>query len=204
MGRLFKTKNVFGGVLLSFTLFLIGCNSGGSENYRPYNSNSSNSYNSTSASTDSVEPVKKDTLKWRVEETVDEMTDTKNVLKTLHSENEVEFASPYSGGAFLDICVKYVQRTGTEVFVKLSKGQLFASEYKGTDFVTVRFDDDAAQKFHVTEPADGSNDILFIDNARGFINRAKTAKSIKMEVPVYREGTPLFTFKVDEPLTWEY
>ena len=146
----------------------------------------------------------KDSVRWQVSESVDEMTDSKNVWKSLVSENLVHFSFPYEGGSSLNVCVRYMKKYGTNVILTISKGQLLSNEYNGTNYVTVRFDDDAPQKFYTTEPADGSSDCLFLTNARKFIKRAKTAKSIKIQVPVYQEGNPTFTFKVDVPLTWEY
>ena len=97
-----------------------------------------------------------------------------------------------------------MKKYGNDVILTLSKGQLLSNEYNGTNYVTVRFDDDAPQKYYTNTPADGSSNVLFLNNAKKFIKRAKTAKTIKIQVPVYQEGTPIFTFKVDVPLTWEY
>lgn len=151
------------------------------------------------------EPViEKDSVRWQVSESVDEMTDSKNVWKSLVSENLAHFSFPYEGGSSLNLCVRYMKKYGTDVILTISKGQLLSNEYNGTNYVTVRFDDDAPQKFYTNDAADGSSDYLFLRNARKFIKRAKTAKSIKIQVPVYQEGNPTFTFKVDVPLTWEY
>lgn len=145
-----------------------------------------------------------DSIRWQVEESIDEMTDTKNVWKSLVSENLAYFDFPYEGGSFLKINVRYMKKYGTDVYITLSSGQLLSNEYNGTNYVMVRFDDDAPQKFYTNETADGSSECLFLRNGKKFIKRAKTAKSIKIQVPVYQEGNPIFTFKVDVPLTWEY
>ena len=145
-----------------------------------------------------------DSLRWQVTESIDEMTDTKNVWKSLTSENFAYFDFPYEGGSFLRIDVRYMKKYGTDILLTLSQGQLMSNEYNGTNYVMVRFDDDAPQKYYTNEPSDGSSNCLFLRNAKKFIKRAKTAKSIKIQVPVYQEGNPIFTFKVDVPLTWEY
>lgn len=148
--------------------------------------------------------IEKDSTRWLVKESIDEMTDSKNVWKSLDSENLAYFSFPYDGGSSLNLCVRYMKKYGTDVILTITKGQLLSNEYNGTNYVTVRFDDDAPQRFYTNDAADGSNDYLFLRNARKFIKRAKTAKSIKIQVPVYQEGNPTFTFKVDVPLTWEY
>ena len=133
-----------------------------------------------------------------------EVADTKNVWKSLTSENFAYFDFPYEGGSFLRIDVRYMKKYGTDILLTLSQGQLMSNEYNGTNYVMVRFDDDAPQKYYTNEPSDGSSNCLFLRNTKKFIKRAKTAKSIKIQVPVYQEGNPIFTFKVDVPLTWEY
>ena len=145
-----------------------------------------------------------DSLRWQVTESIDEMTDTKNVWKSLTSENFAYFDFPYEGGSFLRIDVRYMKKYGTDILLTLSQGQLMSNEYNGTNYVMVRFDDDAPQKYYTNEPSDGSSNCLFLRNTKKFIKRAKTAKSIKIQVPVFQEGNPIFTFKVDVPLTWEY
>lgn len=152
----------------------------------------------------SVSTPKDDVVKWEVRESVDEMTDSKNVWKSLVSENEVEFSFPYDGGSSLKVEVRYMKKYGNDVLLTISKGQLLSNDFNGNNFVTVRFDDDEAQKFYTSSPSDHSSDCLFLKNPGKFIKRAKTAKSIKIQVPVFQEGNPMFTFKVDEPLTWEY
>ena len=148
--------------------------------------------------------IEKDSIRWQVIENIDEMTDSKNVWKSLVSENFAYFDFPYEGGSSLTVEVRYMKKYGNDVILTLSKGQLLSNEYNGTNYVTVRFDDDAPQKYYTNTPADGSSNVLFLNNAKKFIKRAKTAKTIKIQVPVYQEGTPIFTFKVDVPLTWEY
>lgn len=161
-----------------------------------------NSEDNQSVSTESNK--NDDLVEWKVRESVDEMTDTKNVWKSLESENEVEFSFPYDGGSSLKLEVRYMKKNGTDVILTISKGQLLSSEVIGSNYITVRFDEDAPQKFQTSSPTDGSSDCLFLKDEQKFINRAKTAKSIKIQVPVFQEGSPLFTFKVDMPLTWEY
>ena len=145
-----------------------------------------------------------DGSKWEESESIDQMTDTKNVWKTIMSDNEFDFDFPYQGGSSLKITVRYMQKYGTDVILTITNGQLLPSEYNVSQRISVRFDDDEPIKFHTKHPSDGSTETLFIQNASKFINRAKTAKSIKIQVPVFQEGNPIFTFEIAEPLTWDY
>lgn len=188
------------GIIIFLSLILSWCTSDDSGAIE-----TTNEANESNSETSVVEvEAGVDSVCWQVKESIDEMTDSKNVWKSLNSENLVHFSFPYEGGSSLNLCVRYMKKYGTDVILTISKGQLLSNEYNGTNYVTVRFDDDAPQKFNTNYAADGSSDYIFLRNARKFIKRAKTAKSIKIQVPVYQEGNPIFTFKVDVPLTWEY
>lgn len=142
--------------------------------------------------------------RWNETSEKDEMTDVMSYWSTLISDNTVYFDFPYEGGSELKITVRYMKKYGTDVIISISQGQMLCNEYNGTNYVTVRFDDTPAKKYYTNEPADGSPDNLFLNNPKDFINRAKTAKTIKIEVPFYQEGNHVFTFTVDEPLKWEH
>lgn len=141
---------------------------------------------------------------WKETISEDEMTDSKNIWKEVVSDNEIEFDFPYNGGSNLTITVRYMKKYGTNVLISLSKGQLLCNDYNGTNYINVRFDSNPPIKFTTSEPSDLDSNTLFISNPKRFIREAKKAKTIKIEVPVYEEGLPLFTFTLDEPLTWKY
>jgi low affinity Fe/Cu permease len=139
---------------------------------------------------------------WTERTSKDEMTDETNVWMSLLSDNEYEFDFPYNGGSKLQIDVRYRKQDGTQVILTLSKGQLQTTGFDNGHKVVVRFDEDAPMSFTTSEPSDYSTSYLFLNNPRKFINRAKTAKKIKIQVPVYDEGQPVFEFSPAEPLVW--
>lgn len=141
---------------------------------------------------------------WVKRTSSDEMTDETNVWMSLLSDNQHEFEFPYHGGSKLQIDVRYRKQDGSQVILTLSRGQLQTTNFSNGNNVIVRFDEDAPVTFSTTEPADYSTSYLFLNNPRKFINRAKNAKKIKIQVPVYDEGQPVFEFEPAEPLTWEY
>lgn len=139
--------------------------------------------------------------KWTESTSKDEMTDETNVWSTLTSDNVFEFQFPYDGGSRLTINVRYRKQDGNQVILSINKGQLLPSDYNGNN-VVVRFDDDAPMTFTTKESADYNSNLLFLNNPQKFINKAKTAKKIKIQVPVFEEGQPLFQFEPAEPLRW--
>ena len=101
------------------------------------------------------------------------------------------------------VTVRQTKKSGTDVILGISKGQ-FNTDIINGQYVSVKFDDNAAKKYKTYSADDGSLDVLFIDNAKDFIAKAKTAKTIKIEAEFYQEGNRLFTFTADKPLKWEH
>ena len=137
---------------------------------------------------------------WEYDSKDDEMTNSKSYFATILSDNGEVFTFPYEeeGGSHLMVTVRQAKRSGTDVILGISKGQ-FNDQY-----VSVKFDDNAAKKYKAYSADDGSLDVLFIDNAKDFIAKAKTAKTIKIEAEFYQEGNRVFTFTADKPLKWDY
>lgn len=139
---------------------------------------------------------------WSYENEVDEMDGSTTKRAIIESSNEVEFDFPYQGGSTLGICVRKTKKYGNEVLISISNGQFLCNDYNGTNYVTVRFDNNAPVKFLTTEPADYSSDVLFLENSKKFIKLAKNAKTIKIEAPFFDNGSYVFTFNANKPLVW--
>lgn len=161
---------------------------------------------SLSSSTTSVkeETNNKKIKTWELKEEKDPMSDKIIYFANIESDNEEQFEFPYHGGSRLIVCVRKSPKYGDDVILKITNGQLLSSEYESNNQVSVRFDDKPAKKYRTVEPADLSPDQLFLRNAKDFINNAKTAKTIRIQVPVYQEGDRIFNYRLDEPLKWEH
>lgn len=150
---------------------------------------------------DSIE-LAKSLPHWIKRTNQDEMTDETNVWMSIVSDNQHEFDFPYNGGSILQIDVRYRKQDGNQVILIISKGQLLTTNFNDENNVIVRFDNDAPMTFSTSESSDYNSSYLFLNNPRKFINRAKTAKKIKIQVPVFNEGQPIFEFSPAEPLQW--
>lgn len=139
---------------------------------------------------------------WNYESEIDEMDGSTTKRAIVVSSNIVEFDFPYNGGSTLGICVRKTKKYGTDVMISISNGQFVSSEYNGTNYVTVRFDNNAPIKFTTVEPSDYSNDLLFLENSKKFIKLAKNAKTIKIEAPFFNDGWRVFRFNAKKPLKW--
>lgn len=132
----------------------------------------------------------------------DEMTDTKNIWATITSDNYITQDFPYEGRTRATIIVRYMKKYGYDVLIQISQGQMNGREYYSTNYVTARFDDGNPKKYYFNESADGDSKVVFLRNHSEFIKNCKKAKDIKIDLPLYQGGRPVFTFHVDEPLVW--
>lgn len=159
---------------------------------------------------DSIEVIEDEILKkpelskvvWDFTITKDEMTDTKNIWATIRSDNFISQDFPYEGYTYASITVRYMKKYGYDVIIQITKGQIDGREYYGTHYVTARFDDGSPKKYYFNKAADGSSEMVFLRNYSDFIKRCKQAKNIKIDIPIYKSGRPVFSFHVDEPLVW--
>lgn len=141
-------------------------------------------------------------VQWSISTERDAMTDSKNIWAKIQSDDYVTQAFPYEGYTYASITVRYMKKYGYDVLIEITKGQITGNSYNGTNYITARFDDGSPQKYYFNESADGSSDVVFIRNTSDFIKKCKKAKNIKIDLPLYQGGRPVFSFHVDEPLVW--
>ena len=116
-----------------------------------------------------------------------------NVVNT----NTISLGFPYEGAQHATLYIREHPQHGKDVILTIEKGQLLGSDYHGK--VLVSFDDDKPRAFSSVRPADLSSDALFLRGGAFpvFINRLKTAKTLRIEVPVYQAGNQVLVFDVD-------
>ncbi|MBO4611995.1 MAG: hypothetical protein J5671_02365 [Bacteroidaceae bacterium] len=138
---------------------------------------------------------------WNFSFSQDEMTDTKNIWASLRSDNYVNQDFPYEGDTYAHLTVRYMKKYGYDVLVQIDRGQIIHN-YGSSNYVSVRFDDATPKKYTFNSSADYDSETIFLNNVSDFIAKAKKANVIKLDLPLYQGGRPVFTFSVDEPLTW--
>lgn len=139
---------------------------------------------------------------WNYDSRVDDMDSGISQWAWLKSDNFINMEFPYHGDTYATVTVRKTKEYGTDVYVKLDRGQFGGNSFKGTNYVRIRFDDAQPVKYKYNEAADGSTDVVFLRNAKDFIAKAKKAKRIKVEVNLWKEGNRVFDFSVDESLKW--
>lgn len=162
----------------------------------------------TNDATEKNEVEKKTTLTsekpkeiWNYLESSDQMTGEKSFFASTNSTNQLKFDFPYNGGSDFVLTVQKT-KSGSEVYLKVSKGQ-FMSSYNGSEYCRVKFDDGETTNFKYVGPSDYSSDILFFQNVKGFLKKLKTAEKLMIEAPFYDEGRQIIYFDV-KGLLWEH
>ncbi len=141
-----------------------------------------------------------ETSSWEIKTEKDPITDAENIWATVMSDNYSE--DDIYGAGYCRITVRYMKKYGYDALISLTRGQIYGSSYRNENYVMVRFDKEPAIKYWFDESADGSSSTVFIRKHRDFTTRCKKAKSIKVEVPIFQGGRPIFNFEVKKPLVW--
>ena len=203
--------SIIGWLVIALLIFFVIA---GITEYRKHTSTSLQTHEVSQVSTsDAIEEV--DTLAevevatpepsivtWSIMTEKDEMTDTKNIWASITSDNYIYQDFPYEGMTRAKIIVRYMKKYGYDVLIEISQGQIYGKEYNGQNYITARFDEASPKRYYFNEAADGSSEVVFLNNRSDFMKRCKQAKDIKIDIPIWQEGRPVFTFHVDEPLVW--
>ena len=138
---------------------------------------------------------------WSYSEDVDQMTSKVKTFARLTSTNQIKLDFPYSGNNWGYLTVRRHPQHGLDVLVSISKGQILCASYSGCT-VKVRFGDGQPMNFKAAPSDDHSSDIVFLMDARGFIERAKKVRDIKVQLNIYNHGSEVLEFTATDPLVW--
>lgn len=129
---------------------------------------------------------------WKYSESKNEIRGTVSKLATKESVNTVEFGFPYAGVQHGTIMVI----DDESVLFYVEKGQIICrgGDKYGTCLVLVKFDDEKERYVKAEKLGDDSTTIRFAEP--GFLKNLKDSQKVMIEVQVYRNGLPVFTFDV--------
>lgn len=203
-------NNIFSLILLLAAVAISVIIIAGLTNWKSPSSSTSTIDSDTIAMLDEVEPVDEGGkgqaqnhagIKWEYSETKDEMTGKNSYFASIKSENYVEFDFPYNNELiYLTITLRKSPKYGTDVYVSIPEGQ-FMTVYETS--ISVRFDNGKIRKYKCSTPSDGSTELLFVNDAKGFINKLKASSECRISTEFYQEGSPTFVFKI-KGLKWEH
>lgn len=135
--------------------------------------------------------------RWRYTDERDEMGRGSIKTASLKSTNSISLEFPYQGEQHATLAIREHPKFGKDVFISIEKGQLLDSDFH--DRVTVRFDNDKTASFPTVRPADLSTETLFLRGTAfpTFLTKLRTAKTLRVEVPIYQAGNQVFEFNVE-------
>lgn len=133
-------------------------------------------------------------LTWQYRESADKMGRGKIKNATVNSLNQVEFDSPYRGPQRATLQLRNHPKYGRDVILSIERGQFLCS-YDECN-VQVRFGTGKPVTFSVSEPADHSTTVLFINDYARFVLKAKKANKVSVEAQFFQEGTRVFEFDI--------
>lgn len=201
-----KISIAMAAVVIALIVLVIGTynsgNRGPSNNYLAADSDTlAEESVDTLAGADSDTPGEGIETGWERTVKTDPMNDSKSIFVTINSDNSNNVGGPY-GEVTVQLMVRKMKKYGTDVIIQSSDGQIYGSEYNNDNYVTIRFDSGSPMRFYFDEAADGSSDYIFLRKRSTFIEKAKKAKKITVEIPYYQAGRQIFYFTTDKPLEW--
>lgn len=148
--------------------------------------------------------VDKETIEdrnWSYSEEKDEMSEKMMYFATCTSTNTHEFKFPYNGGSYLYLMVRNINNKN-DVVLKISKGQIMTS-VSNDEYIRFKFDGGEPVKYYFSGSSDGDSKYAFIEQSTSLIKKLKVAKDVKIDIPLYQEGRPVFNFDVSG-LEWNH
>lgn len=133
--------------------------------------------------------------KWSYRVSEDPMTSRKSRYATIESENTVEFDFPYQGSQRGTLLLRDHPSYGRDVIFSIERGQLLCPSYSDCQ-IRVRFDEGSPERWSAVGPSDNSSTSIFVRNQARFVQKLRAAKVVRLQVPVYQQGEPMFEFQV--------
>jgi hypothetical protein len=152
----------------------------------------------TSVSAEASKPIIQS--KWEYPTSVDDLSGKTIYNAAIKSENFHSFDFPYQGDTYGTLFLRKHPRYGKDIIFQLDRGQILCHSY-GDCSVTIRFDKKNPITITANPSGDNASEVIFLPYKRLF-NLIKNSKKMVIEVSVYQEGAPSFTFNT-ENLNWK-
>jgi hypothetical protein len=124
------------------------------------------------------------------------MTSRKISIAAIDSENSVNFDFPYRGEQNATLILREHPSYGFGVLVSIQRGQFLCHSYENCT-IRVRFDEAEPEAWSAVGPSDNSTTTVLLHSEARFLPRLRKAKTVRIQIPVYQEGSPTFEFDVD-------
>lgn len=132
---------------------------------------------------------------WTYRSNVDPMTSKASRSAMIRSENTVDFDFPYSGPQHGTLHIRNHPSHGRDVILSIERGQFLCQSYDDCQ-IRVRFDEGSPERWNAVGASDNSSTVIFLRNEGRFLQRMRSAKTVRIQAPIYQEGQPIFEFHV--------
>lgn len=140
--------------------------------------------------------------KWEYSEEKDEMRDGAIThLASLAGENTIDLDFPY-GEQRGQILIRQSPKFGFDILVGVPSGQIPCSSYSN-NYINAKFDDGPIERYSCNEASDGTNNMVFIEGSKGFLNNLKKSKKLIVEAEFFNNGVQQMTFDTSN-LKWDH
>ncbi|OIT25322.1 hypothetical protein [Glaesserella parasuis] len=147
--------------------------------------------------------VKVEKSQWEYEQEKDELRNSITYRADNASLNAVDFGFPYHGSK-LYLTLRKDPKYGNDVMFFIN-GQFNGCMINSCK-ITVKFDDGKLESYRMVGSDSGSNDTIFIENAKSvktFVDKLKKSKKLIVEASFYNYGKGQFTFDT-QGLEWKH
>lgn len=135
-------------------------------------------------------PVLSPEENWKYSATENKMDGDSTHFATVTADELLQFGFPYNGGSVATLTIRQ-KKDDLNIMFRVTKGQIISE-----DRIRVKFDDSPAENWSISEAADYSSDVVFLNNEKTFLKRLRTASKLILEVEFYQEGNRIIEFDV--------
>jgi len=111
---------------------------------------------------------------------------------SLASTNQIQLPFPAKGGSTVTLNIRARAGSSSSAYFSVTNG-LLTKSYQGGD-AKVRFGSGSNKTYVLTPAANGTGNLVFVDNARQFISQLKAAKSMTVQFTLANQPFPPVQF----------
>lgn len=138
---------------------------------------------------------------WQYSSQQDKMNGGSVRIAAFESNNTLSLPFPYQGQNNGRIVIRQQPSKGLNVYVQVDKGQILCRSYSNCR-ISVKFDEGKPVSFRGIESGDNSTTLVFLEPEQRFVDAAKKAKTILVELTMYQAGNQLLEFHSSKALEW--
>lgn len=138
---------------------------------------------------------------WSYSADKDEMRGRTTYYATLTGTNTLSLGFPY-GDQIGKVLIRQSPQFGFDILLGVDSGQILCNSFSDSH-VNVKFDDGPIRRYGCTDASDGTNNMVFVQGAKGFLTNLKKSKKMVVEAQFYQNGMQQMTFDTTG-LKWEH